>query len=103
MWPSLKRGDTSLVSAVGAEQKIGQILEEEGGGGRGGGFVLATDQITSPHFSSDSKKNNPGFVSSCHVNPSDPGTPVRTKTDGGSQNWNYRFRSAARPAADTDD
>lgn len=52
---------------------------------RRGGFVLATDQITSPHFSSDSKKNNPGFVSSCHVNPSDLRTPVRTKTDGAAK------------------
>lgn len=58
---------------------------DSGGGKKKGDFVLATDQITSPHFSSDSKKNNPGFVSSCHVNPSDPRTPVRTKTDGAAK------------------
>lgn len=40
------------MSAVGTEQKIEGILEEE----KQGDFVLEMDQITTPYFSSNSKQ-----------------------------------------------
>lgn len=75
----LWKADSSLVSAVGTEQKIGRILGEEKKRG-----TLYFPRIRLPLLISPpiQRKNNPGFVSSCHVNPSVPRTPVRTKTKG---------------------
>lgn len=75
----LWKADTSLVSAVGTEQKIGRILEK--GKKRG---TLYLPRIRLPPLISPAiqRKNNPCFVSLCHVNPSVPRTPVRTKTEG---------------------
>lgn len=74
----LWKAERSLVSAVGTEQKIGWILEKEK---KGTLYLLGIrlPPLISPPIQ---RKNNPGFVSSCHVNPSVSRTPVRTKTEG---------------------